>query len=253
MGCLLASVVCGIIGTYIVTRRLVFISGGITHASFGGIGLGVYFGVSPILGAMLFSVASALGIQWLSAGRNVRQDSAIAMFWTFGMSIGVIFSYLTPGFVTDMSSYLFGSMLTITGSDLRLLLALSLVVVAVFLLFRRIVIAVAFDSLFARTQRLPVAVVEYGMMILIAVTIVATLRMMGIVMALSLLTVPQMTADIFTHNYTSLTLWSILISVVYCVLGFILSFVLGVPSGAAIIVVSVTSYALVRGVRRIMA
>ena len=246
LGCLLASIVCGIVGTYIVARRLVFISGGITHASFGGIGLGVYFGLSPIVGAMLFAVASAVGVQLLADKRSVRQDSAIALFWTFGMSIGIIFCYMTPGFVTDMSSYLFGSILTIGSTDILILALLALVVVAVFLLFRRVIVAVAFDSMFARVQRLPVSFVEYGMMVLIAVTIVATLRMIGIVMVISLLTIPQMTANLLTNSYVRMSLLSICISMLYCFCGLLVSFWLSVPSGAAIIFVSVIGYTAVR-------
>ena len=96
IGSVLASIVCGLVGTYIVTRRLTFISGGITHASFGGIGIGVFLGVNPIVSAMVFSVLSAFGIQWLSRRGNVREDSAIAVFWAFGMSIGILFCFLTP-------------------------------------------------------------------------------------------------------------------------------------------------------------
>ena len=98
LGSLLASIACGIIGTYIVTRRLVFISGGITHASFGGIGLGLYAGISPILSAAVFSVLSAFGVEWLSKRKDMREDSAIAMFWTLGMALGIMFSFLSPGF-----------------------------------------------------------------------------------------------------------------------------------------------------------
>lgn len=103
---MLASILCGIVGTYIVTRRLVFISGGLTHASFGGIGLGVFLGLNPVIPAMVFATASALGVQWMSNRGDVREDSAIAMFWTLGMSVGIIFSFLTPGFMSDLTSYL---------------------------------------------------------------------------------------------------------------------------------------------------
>ena len=116
LGSLLASILCGLIGTYIVARRLVFISGGITHASFGGIGIGVYLGFSPILSAAVFSVLSACGIQWFSHRRDMREDSAIAIFWTLGMSIGIICSFLAPGFTPELSSYLFGNILTVTPS-----------------------------------------------------------------------------------------------------------------------------------------
>lgn len=249
LGSLLASIVCGIIGTYIVTRRLVFISGGITHASFGGIGLGVYLGVDPILSAMLFAVGSACGVQWMSRCGNVREDSAIALFWTFGMSVGVICCFLTPGFMPDLSSYLFGSILTIGTADLWLLGALAAVVVALFALLHRVIVGVAFDPVFARSQGLPVAAVEYLMMVLIAMTIVAVLRMVGIVLAISLLTVPQMTANLFTCRYGRMAAASIAVGCVYCVAGLAVSYRLGVPSGASIIFVSILIYAVLKAIK----
>ena len=135
LGSVLASVVCGFVGTYIVSRRLVFISGGITHASFGGVGLGVYLGINPILSAMAFAISSACGVQWMSEKRKVREDSAIALFWTLGMSVGIICSFLTPGFMPDLPSFLFGNILTIDSFDLSLLAILATLVVALFLLF----------------------------------------------------------------------------------------------------------------------
>ena len=126
IGATLASILCGIIGTYIVTRRLVFISGGITHASFGGIGLGVYFGANPIVSALGFSVLCALGVQWMSHKGNIREDSTIAFFWTLGMSVGIICCFLSPDFIPDLNSYLFGSILTIGQEDLLLLGVLPL-------------------------------------------------------------------------------------------------------------------------------
>ena len=135
LGSLFASIACGIIGTYIVTRRLVFISGGITHASFGGIGIGLYTGISPILGAAIFSVLSAFGVEWLSKRKDMREDSAIAVFWTFGMAVGIIFSFLAPGFTPDLSTFLFGNILTITLSDIWMLAILSLVLIGFFTCF----------------------------------------------------------------------------------------------------------------------
>ena len=145
LGSLFASIACGIIGTYIVTRRLVFISGGITHASFGGIGIGLYTGISPLLTAAIFSVLSAFGVEWLSKRSDMREDSAIAVFWTFGMAIGIIFSFLAPGFTPDLSSFLFGNILTITQSDILLLGILSIVLIIFFSLFLRPIVAIAFD------------------------------------------------------------------------------------------------------------
>ncbi len=251
LGSFLASILCGLIGTYIVTRRLVFISGGITHASFGGIGLGVVLGISPILSAMGFSILSAFGVQWMSHRGDVREDSAIAVFWTFGMSLGIICCFLSPGFMPDLPSFLFGSILTIGEADLWLLGTLVVLVAVVFVLLYRTILSVAFDANFARSQRLPVDFIEYLMMALIAMTIVATLRMVGIVLSISLLTIPQMTANTLTHDFKRIIAWSIVIGWIDCLLGLSLSYSLNVPSGASIIFVSILVY-LVAKVGRVL-
>ena len=149
IGAFLASILCGFIGTYIVTRRLVFISGGITHASFGGIGIGVFTGINPILSAMVFAILSAFGVQWISRKKDVRKDSAIAMFWTLGMSVGIICCFLTPGFMPDLPSFLFGSILAIDSADLWLLGGLALIVALLFTFLLRPIQNIAFDSTFA--------------------------------------------------------------------------------------------------------
>ncbi|MBQ5818927.1 MAG: metal ABC transporter permease, partial [Bacteroides sp.] len=152
IGSLLASIVCGMVGTYIVTRRLVFISGGLTHASFGGIGIGLYAGISPLLSAAVFAVLSAFGVEWLSKRSEMREDSAIAVFWTLGMALGIIFTYLSPGFAPDLSSYLFGNILTIAVPDLLFLGIVALLTTLFFALYIRPIIAIAFDREFAASQ-----------------------------------------------------------------------------------------------------
>ena len=244
LGSLFASIACGIIGTYIVTRRLVFISGGITHASFGGIGIGLYTGVSPILSAAIFSVLSAFGVEWLSKRKDMREDSAIAVFWTFGMAIGIIFSFLSPGFAPDLSVFLFGNILTITRTDIVVLAVLSLLLIAFFSIFLSPIIYIAFDREFARSQRIPVVLFEYILMMFIALTIVACLRMIGIVLAMSLLTIPQLTANLFTVSFKRIILLSILFAYIGCAGGLLLSYQLQIPSGAAIIFFSILTYAL---------
>ena len=252
LGSLLASIACGFIGTYIVSRRLVFISGGITHASFGGIGLGVYLGLNPILTAMVYAVASAFGVQWMSRNAAVREDSAIALFWTFGMSVGILCSFLTPGFMPDLPSFLFGSILTISHADLALLAAVTAVVAAVFVMFYRTILSIAFDSTFARSQRLPVDAMEYLLMGLIAMTIVSTLRLVGIVLAMSLLTVPQMTANLFTYDFRRIVAASIVIGWASCLAGLAMSYWLNVPSGAAIIFAGIVIYACLRTIKALV-
>ncbi len=247
LGSLLASIACGIIGVYVVIRRLVFISGGITHASLGGLGIGFYFGWNPILSAMIFSVLSAFGIEWLSSRQGVREDSAIGTFWSLGMAIGIIFIYMKPGFAPNLNDYLFGNILTITSTDILWLSILSLVLILIFTLFRREILYTAFDSEFAKTRKLPVNLVKYGMMMFIAITIVLSIRLVGIVMLMSLLTVPQMTANLFTSNFVKMIFLSVVIGFLGCFVGLFLSAALDVPSGVFIIFTQIILFLLLRG------
>lgn len=246
LGSLFASIACGIIGSYVVVRRLVFISGGITHASLGGIGMGFFFGWNPILSAMIFSILSAFGIEWLSSRQGVREDSAIGSFWSLGMAVGIIFIYLKPGFAPNLSDYLFGNILTITTPDILYLAALSIVLIIVFLLFGRQILFAAFDSDFAKTRNLPVSLIKYAMMMGIAITIVLSIRLVGIVLLMSILTVPQMTANLFTSNFVKMILLSILIGFFGCIVGLYLSAVLDVPSGVFIIFTQIVFFLLCR-------
>ena len=245
-GSLLASIACGIIGSYVVARRMVFISGGITHASFGGIGIGFYFGFNPVMSALVFSVLSAFGIQWLSKNQNVREDSAIAVFWSLGMALGIILIFLSPGYAPNLSEYLFGNILTINQTDILLLGILSAVLIVFFTYFYRSILNTSFDKEFAKTRGVPVAFVEYTLIMLVAVTIVLSIRLVGIVLLISLLTVPQMTANIFTNRFSKIMLGSVVISFVGCVAGLLLSYFLNVPSGAFIIFVLILIFLLAK-------
>lgn len=250
-GSFLASIACAIVGTYIVSRRLVFISGGLTHASFGGIGIGLYSGLSPVLSAAVFAVLSAFGVQWLGQRRDMREDSVIAVFWTFGMSVGIICSYLSTRFTADLSAYLFGSILTITASDLIFLFVVTGALIAGFCLFSNQVIYAAFDREFAKTRGVRVALIEYIMMFFIAVTIVACLRMVGVVLAISMLTIPQMTANLFTQNFKKIVYLSAVIGYAGCIGGLAVSYKFNIPSGATIIFVYIIIYAVCKTCRQI--
>lgn len=248
LGSLLTAIVCGIVGTYIVSRRLVFISGGITHASFGGLGLGFYLGMNPILMAMAFSILSAFGVEWVSKTQNVREDSAIAGVWSLGMALGVIFIFLTPGYAPNLSAYLFGNILTISSADILLIASLALLLMVVFFLFFREIMYVAFDNDFAVTQRLPVKAIEYAMMFFIATTIVLSIRLVGIMLLMSLLTLPQITVNLITSDFKKIIFGSILVGFLGCVAGLILSYFLNVPSGAFIILVLVVLFLITKGI-----
>lgn len=249
LGSLLTAIACGIAGTYIVARRLVFISGGITHASFGGLGLGFYLGSNPILMALLFAVLSAFGVEWASKTQNVREDSAIAGVWSLGMALGVIFIFLTPGYAPNLSAFLFGNILTITAADIYGIAALSVALIALFTLFFHEIVYVAFDRDFARTQGLPVRLIEYVMMIFIAITIVLSIRLVGIMLLMSLLTLPQITINLFTSSFKKIIWGSVLLGFVGCVAGLILSYFLNVPSGAFIILILVLFFLLSKAIK----
>jgi zinc transport system permease protein len=243
-GSLFICITCGIAGCYIVSRRLVFIAGGITHASFGGLGLGFFLGINPIFTALISAVCSALGVEYLSQKQGVREDSAIAAFWALGMALGVIFVYLTPGYAPNISAYLFGSILTITDTDLWLAGILAFLLVIVFLLFFRPVLYTAFDREFAKTQGVNVNLIERLMMFAIAVTIVSSIRLMGIMLLMSLLTIPQMTANIFTSSFRKMLVLSVLFGLAGCFSGLLISYFLNVPSGAAVIFIQTIIFIL---------
>lgn len=185
LACLLCGVACGMIGTYVVCRRLVFLSGGITHASFGGIGMAYYFGANPLLGALLFAVLSALGIETFTARKQIREDSAIGLLWSLGMAIGIIFIYLTPGYAPNLMSFLFGNILSVTGTDIFWMGVVDLAILLIFGTMYHPILFVAFDREYARSQNFPTRTISYLMATLVAVTIVISIRVVGIVLLIS--------------------------------------------------------------------
>ncbi|WP_346862573.1 metal ABC transporter permease [uncultured Draconibacterium sp.] len=244
-----ASISCGIIGAYIVSRRIVFISGGITHASFGGIGLAFFLGFNPLLGAVLFAVLSALGIQFFTKVAEIREDSSIAIWWSLGMALGIIFVFLTPGYTPNLMSYLFGNILTVTSSELWWMLALNIVIISLVVLFFSKILYIAFDEEFARAAGLPVALFNYLTITLIALTVVLNIRVVGIILILSLLTIPQATANLYTKVFKRLLVLSSVFAFIGTISGLFFSYFLDIPSGAAIIFTLVIIFAVLRVVK----
>ncbi|MCD6347172.1 MAG: metal ABC transporter permease [Bacteroidales bacterium] len=239
---ILGSISCGLIGSYVVTRRLVFITGGVTHASFGGLGIAYFMGIPPLIGAAVFGSLSALGVQFLSSKYKLRIDSAIAMAWSFGMALGIIFIFLTPGYAPNLMSYLFGSILTVSVSDLIIMLILALVSVLVFILWGKYIQLISFDEEFARSQGINVDFFNYFLILLVALTAVLYIRVAGIIMVLSLLTVPQNLALLITNVYKRILLLSILFGLIGTIAGLFFSYFLDIPSGAAIIFSLIIEY-----------
>lgn len=233
--CVLSGIACGVIGTYVVCRRMVFLAGGITHASFGGLGIAFYLGANPIAGAMLFAVLSALGIEWAGSRGRIREDSAIGIIWSVGMAIGVLFMSLRPGYAGDLSNYLFGSIVTVTRSDVWALAVLTILILLGSLLWLRPIMYVAFDRDFAKSQGIPVRFISYAMSAMIAITIVLSIRIMGIVLLISLVTMPVVIANTLSRSYRTIARTAPLVAVAGNVAGLAASYHLEVPPGAAII------------------
>ncbi|WP_461644214.1 metal ABC transporter permease [Labilibaculum euxinus] len=249
---ILASISCGIIGSYIVARRIVFISGGITHASFGGIGLAWYLGLNPVFGAAVFGVLSALGIEWISKKTDVRQDSVIGILWAFGMALGILFIYMTPGYAPNLMSFLFGNILTVGALDLYLLLGLCVFTIAVFFFLLRPILFVAFDEEFARTQKAPVQFLNYLLISLVALAIVLNIRVVGIILVISFLTIPQTIANMFTNDFKKMIFGSIAFGILGSFIGLLVSYRINAPSGATIIFSFVILFVIAKLVQLVM-
>ncbi|MCB0804179.1 MAG: metal ABC transporter permease [Bacteroidales bacterium] len=249
LAAIFTGVTCGIAGTYIVSKRIVFISGGITHTSFGGIGIGYFLGINPLIGAAVFSLLSALGIEYMSKKSEIREDSAIAIMWSFGMAIGIIFIYLTPGYAPNLMSYLFGSILTVSQTEIILIAVLSFIISMFFIIFYKPILYITFDPEFAKTRNLPVDTFNYLLISIIALTIVLSIKVSGIILIISLLTLPQTTAGIFVKNFKSILLISVIIAVTGTIGGLFFAYAMDIPSGAAIIFLLVLLYLAGRGIK----
>ena len=246
LGAVFASITAGLAGTYVVSKRMVFLSGGITHASFGGIGIGYFIGINPVIGAAVFGILSALGVEYLSVKQKIREDSAIGILWAFGMAIGIIFIYLTPGYTPNLMSYLFGSILTVSNADIIALGIMSALLILYFGVFYRTILYISFDEVFARTYSSYVDIIKYVTTSLIALTIVLNIRMAGVVLVISLLTIPPNIAMLFTRVYFRIVIWSIVAGFIGTATGYVISYYAGIPVGATIIFTLVIIWVLVK-------
>ena len=249
----LASVACGIIGVYVVTKRIVFISGGIAHTAFGGVGLGYLLGINPVWGALIFTVPASLFIGIITRKWKLAEDTAIGIIWSMGMALGVIFVGLAAGYAPDLMSYLFGNILLVPLGDIWLMLALDIAILLIVLVFRREFLGICFDEEMSRVTGVAVDLLYLVLLVLIGLTVVILIRVVGIILVIALLTVPPALARQFSYNMTRMMLLSVAFSFVFTAGGLLLSFYLDVASGATIILLAggvFFLFLLVRGVRR---
>ena len=236
---ILSGITCGIVGSYIVTRRIVFLSSGITHASFGGLGIALYAGIDPLLGALTFASASSIGIEFASRRGGIREDSVVGIIWSMGMAIGALFMSLRPGYATDLTSYLFGNILLVTPQNILWLTILTVMLIIGSILWLRRLMYITFDEEYAKSQGINTSLIAYIMAVVIAIAIVLSIKVMGIILLLSLITIPTVIANDITKDFKMITPLSAIIAVIGNVLGFILSYEYDIPTGSCIIFILV--------------
>ena len=241
---LLASIACGIIGSYIIVKKIVFITGGIAHTAYGGIGLGYLLGINPLIGAVGFSLGAAGFISYMRKRNNENEDILIGLMWAFGMALGVLFISFVPGYVPDLMSYLFGNILTISGTEIWLMVILDLVIVTIVAILFKQLRAITFDEEFAQTTGLPVDNLYLLLMSLIAITIVVLIKLVGIILVIALLSIPSAISVKFNKGLKSMMFVSVLLALGFMLVGLLLSYYLNLPSGSTIIMVAVFSYLL---------
>jgi len=238
---ILVSFAAGIIGSLIVVNRMVFLAGGIAHASYGGIGLAVFFGFPIFLGASMFAVSSALLISSLTLRKRHRIDTFIGLIWAVGMAIGVIFIDLTPGYNVDMMSYLFGSILAVSTEDLYFMAALLAVILFVMTFWYRDILAVSYDSEYASLRGVNVRFFYTLILILAALTVVVSIKVVGLILVIAMLTIPVYIAEKLSHSLFSMMFLSGLIATLFTLVGLWFSYTYNLTSGASIILISAAS------------
>ena len=248
---LLASIACGIIGTLIVVKRIVFISGGVSHAAFGGVGLGYLIGIDPILSALIFTIASALSMGTLCRRTKIREDTAIGIMWATGMALGILFISLRPGYAADLFSYLFGSILTVSRFDLLMTCILDVVVVVTVWLLYKEFLAISFDEEFATVVGVPVERLYLTLLTLIALTVVILIRIVGVILVIALLTVPAAISGQVSHKLDFMMILSTILSAILTMSGLLLSYILNIASGAAIVLASAAAFAIFSALKRL--
>ena len=241
---ILVSFAAGIIGSLIVVNRMVFLAGGIAHASFGGIGLAVFFGFPIFLGAAIFAVSSGLLIASLTLHKRHRIDTFIGLIWAVGMAIGVIFIDLTPGYNVDLMSYLFGSILAVSTEDLYFMGTLLAVILFVMTFWYRDILAVSYDSEYAALRGVHVRFFYTLILILAALTVVVSIKVVGLILVIAMLTIPVYIAEKLSHSLFSMMLLSGLIAPLFTLVGLWFSYTYNLTSGASIILISAASLGL---------
>lgn len=236
------SLAVGLIGTLVVLNRIVSLSGGIAHAAYGGVGLAYYLGYDPMIGALLFSTLSALVMGFAQRKSRTGADTLIGVMWSIGMALGILFIAMTPGYKANLMTYLFGSILAVSATDLRLMALVALLVFGFALLTYRSLLAISYDETFSTVRNAKVQLIYMSMLVLIGLTVVVSMRMVGLILVIALLTIPPAIARIFLKDMRAIMALSTILSLVFCALGLTISFITNIQTGPVIILLASAVY-----------
>ena len=242
LGSLLASLACGVIGSYVVVRKIGYMAGGIAHAVLGGMGAAYFLGKSPVAGAILAALIVALIIGWVSLHWRHEEDIMISALWSVGMAVGVLFISQTPGYNVDLMSYLFGNILMIPQQDLILIAFLDAGIIGITILFFKQFLAVSFDEEFARLRGIHVDFFSLLLLCLVALTVVILIQVVGLIMVIALLTLPSAIAGHFSHTLGKMMILAVLLGALFTTGGLAVSYQPDLPAGATIILLAGIGY-----------
>jgi len=241
---LIAALICGIMGSLIVVKRMVFLAGGVAHASYGGVGISLFFSLPLLPSTLSFSLAVALLIAFITHKQKHRVDAATGAIWAAGMAVGIILSDLTPGYRGEWSGYLFGSILAVSREDLWFMVGILAVILAWTSLNYRELLALAYDEEFAQVRGIPVKRLYALLLCLIAVSVVSVIRLVGLILILALLTIAPLMVENYASSLSKMMIYSSILNVVFILVGLFLSYRFNISSGSSIIAVAVCCYAL---------
>ncbi len=244
MAGLMASIICGIMGTLVVVNRMVFLSGGIAHAAYGGIGLSFFMGWPFLVGTMGFALAAAVLMAAVTLKAKHRADTIIGVIWAVGMAVGIVLIDLTPGYHVDLMSYLFGSILTVPGSDLWIMMAVGAIVFGIVGYFYKDLIAMAYDEEFARTRGVPVHRLYFLLVSALALSVVMIIQVVGLILVIALITIAPFIVEKYAKSLWAMMFWSGLLNMIFTVCGLSLAYRADITAGAAIILTAAGAFLL---------
>jgi len=252
---ILVSVAAGIVGTFVVVNRLSFLAGGVAHAAYGGLGMSVFFGWPAMAGTIPFSICSSLLMGYIAKGNKIRSDTIIGVMWAVGMSIGIVLIDLKPGYFADLMSYLFGSIMAVSYSNLLWMAVLDIIIIVLTVIFYKEILGMSYDEEFAAINGIPVTALYYLILCMIALSVVMLIKAVGLILVIALFTIPASIAEMLTNNLKRMILVSIVLGCIFTTCGLIIAYYLDLTSGATITLFACTGYAsafIIKKVKRLI-